>query len=119
MGDVNNQYEALDRGLKKIGIFLVDDLSLLRNGKAMQCLDLLRKLLLQTSIILTKQILTRGCPSHASDKKLVTTAFDLVRDKIKFMPSITVDQFLKEVYNNTVIIIHVIVFLFLLFVILI
>ena len=110
MGDVNNQYEALDRGLKKIGIFLVDDLSLLRNGKAMQCLDLLRKLLLQTSIILTKQILTRGCPSHASDKKLVTTAFDLVRDKIKFMPSITVDQFLKEVHNNIVIVLILLCF---------
>jgi hypothetical protein len=97
MGDVNNHYEALDRSMKKLGIVLVDDLGLLRNGKAAQCVHLLRKLLVGTSIVVAKLLLQRGCPSHASDKKLVSAAFELVRDKAKFMPSLTVDQFFKEV----------------------
>lgn len=97
MGDINNHYDSLDRALKKIGIVLVDDLGLLRHGKASQCLDLLRKLLLGTSVALSKQLLQRGCPSHATDKKLVSSALDLVRDKVKFMPSLTVEQFFKEV----------------------
>jgi hypothetical protein len=97
MGDVNNHYEALDRSLKKLGIVLVDDLGLLRNGKASQCVDLLRKILLGTSVPVAKMLLQRGCPSHATDKKLVSAAFDLVRDKVKFLPSLTVDQFFKEV----------------------
>lgn len=97
MGDVNNHYDTLDRSLKKLGIVLVDDLGLLRNGKASQCVDLLRKLLLGTSVPLAKMLLQRGCPSHATDKKLVSAAFELVRDKVKFLPSLTVDQFFKEV----------------------
>jgi hypothetical protein len=101
MGDVNNHYEALDRSMKKLGIVLVDDLGLLRNGKAAQCVHLLRKLLVGTSIVVAKLLLQRGCPSHASDKKLVSAAFELVRDKVKFMPSLTVDQFFKEVTSHT------------------
>lgn len=97
MGDVNNHYESLDRSLKKIGMVLVDDLGLLRNGKASQCLDLLRRLLLTTSVTVAKQLLSRGCPSHATDKKLVSAAFELLRDRAKFIPSLTVDQFFKEV----------------------
>jgi hypothetical protein len=100
MGDVNNHYESLDRSLKKIGLILVDDLGLLRNGKASQCIDLLRKLLLCTSPIIAKQMLLRGCATHSSDKKLVNAAFELVRDKAKFSPTVTVEQFCKEVLKT-------------------
>ena len=99
MGDATNHYETLDRSLKKIGIILVDDSGFLRNGKSLACVDLLRKLLLSTSVPTAKLLLQRGCPSHAPDRKLVAAAFELVRDKVKFLPSLTVDQFFKEVSN--------------------
>jgi hypothetical protein len=97
MSDLSHHYEALDRALKRIGIILVDDHGHLRSGKSAQCIALLRKILLFTSSVLAQQMLLRGCPSHAPDKRLVISAFDLVREKIKYSPSITVDQFLKEV----------------------
>lgn len=97
MGDATNNYETLDRALKRIGIILVDDSGLLRNGKSSACVDLLRKLLLNTSVPMAKLLLQRGYPSQAPEKKLVSAAFELVRDKVKFMPSLTVDQFFKEV----------------------
>ena len=106
MGDVNNHYEALDRSLKKIGIVLVDDLGLLRNGKSAQCIDLLRKLLLCTSTTVAKQMLLRGCASHSSDKKLVSTAFDLARDKVKYSPTLTAEQYFKEVRYKSVSCLH-------------
>lgn len=97
MSDLSHHYEALDRALKRIGIILIDDHGHLRSGKSAQCIALLRKILLFTSSVLAQQMLLRGCPSHAPDKRLVISAFDLVREKIKYSPSITVDQFFKEV----------------------
>lgn len=97
MSDLSHHYEALDRALKRIGIILIDDHGHIRSGKSAQCVALLRKILLLTSSVLAQQMLLRGCPSHAPDKRLVISAFDLVREKIKYSPSITVEQFFKEV----------------------
>jgi len=96
MTDINNSYEALDRSLKKVGILLIDDKGHLRGGRSEQCVDLLRKICLHTSSVVAKQMLLRGCPTHAPDKRLIAAAFELARDKAKYSPSITVDQFLKE-----------------------
>lgn len=97
MGDLNSHYEALDRSLRRIGIVIVDDNDRLRNGKPAQCIDLLRRLLYFTSTSVAKVLLTRGCPSRAPDMRLVISAFDLVRDVMKFSPSISPDQFTKQV----------------------
>lgn len=96
MGDVNNAYETLERSLKKIGIVLIDDQEDIKNGKPSQIIGLVRKILLATSTIVTKQMLLKGCPSHATDKKLAITAFDILRE-IKRPPSISVDQFFSQV----------------------
>ncbi|KAJ1443759.1 Centrosomal spindle body, CEP44-domain-containing protein [Ochromonadaceae sp. CCMP2298] len=96
MSDINNSYETLDRALKKIGLVLVDDHGLLRAGKPTACLDLLRRLMLHSSPLVAKQMLMRGCPSHSADKRLIAAAFELARDKAKYSPSITVDQYLRE-----------------------
>lgn len=101
MLDTTSHYETLDRSLKRIGIILIDDHGLLKQGKSTQCIVLLRKILLFTSSTVEKQMLLRGCPTHAPDKRLVSTAFDLLREKIKFSSPISVDQFFKEVCYYT------------------
>lgn len=96
MTDIHNAYEQLERSLKKVGLQLVDDAQDLKTGKPYQFVALLRKLLIGTSTVVAKQLLGRGCPSHASDKKLVITAFDILRDA-KQAPTISVEQFFNPV----------------------
>lgn len=96
MTDIHNGYEQVERAMKKVGLQLVDDNQDLKSGKPHQFVALLRKLLIGTSTIVAKQLLGRGCPSHASDKKLVITAFDILRDA-KQAPSISVEQFFNPV----------------------
>ena len=92
-----SSFENLERSLKRIGIILVDDHDYLRQGRPAQCIDLLRKLLLFSSSVVAKQLLLRGCPSHAPEKRVVTCAFDLVREKVKHFPAISTEQFCREV----------------------
>lgn len=96
MGDVNNAFETLERSLKKIGIVLIDDHDEIKNGKPSQIIALVRKILLSTSTVVAKQMLLKGCPSHATDKKLAITAFDVLRES-KQAPNISVDQFFSQV----------------------
>ncbi len=96
MGDINNAFETLERALKKIGIVLIDDHDDIRNGKPSQTIALVRKVLLSTSTAVAKLMLLKGCPSHATDKKLAITAFDILRES-KQSPNISVDQFFSQV----------------------
>lgn len=96
MGDLNNAFETLERALKKVGIILIDDHEDIRNGKPSQIIALVRKLMLSTSTSVAKQMLLKGCPSHATDKKLAITAFDILREN-KQAPNISVDQFFSQV----------------------
>eukprot|EP01031_Cornospumella_fuschlensis_P034920 gene34920-42289_t len=53
----------------------------------------MRKLLFSTSSQVMKTVLLRGLASHNSDRKLLVGIFDLLRDNLKFSPTITVEQF--------------------------
>lgn len=79
MNDLANNYELMERAVKRLGILLVDDHGYLLGGRPSQCIDLMRKLLLFTSTVVAKQMLLRGCPSHAPDKRVVISAFDIIR----------------------------------------
>jgi hypothetical protein len=97
MGDINNYYEKLDRSLKRLSILLVDDFEEIKKGNPAPIVALIRKLLFNTSTIVMKYMLLRGCPSHVSDKKLVISLFDLLRETVKYSPNITIDQFFNTV----------------------
>ncbi len=100
MGDINNAFETLERSLKKIGIVLIDEQEDIKNGKSTQIIALVRKILISTSTVVAKQMLLKGCPSHATDKKLAIAAFDVLRDS-KQAPNISIDQFFNQVYTHT------------------
>lgn len=97
MTDINNFYEKLDRSLKRLQIILVDDFEEIKRGSPAPIVALIRKLLFHTSTIVMKYMLLRGCPSHVSDKKVVISTFDLLRETVKYSPSITIDQFFNTV----------------------
>jgi hypothetical protein len=101
MGDINNAFETLERSLKKIGIVLIDEQEDIKNGKPSQVIALTRKVLLSTSTAVAKQMLLKGCPSHATDKKLAIAAFDVLRDS-KLAPNISIDQFFSQVMTSSV-----------------
>jgi len=100
MSDINNFYEKLDRSLKRLQIILVDDFEEIKRGSPAPTVALIRKLLFNTSTIVMKYMLLRGCPSHVSDKKVVISLFDLLRETVKFSPSITIDQFFSTGFGQ-------------------
>lgn len=100
--NIQHYFEKLDRGLKRLGIVLVDDFEEVKKGVAAPIVALVRKLLFNTSTIVMKYMLLRGCPSHVSDKKVVIALFDLLRETVKYSPPISIDQFftsVRIVYN--------------------
>lgn len=56
---------------------------------------LIRKLLFDTSTAVMKFMLLRGCPSHSSDKKVILSTFDFLREVILFSTSARLSN-LKE-----------------------
>jgi hypothetical protein len=100
MGDLvnlNNSHEAMERALKRLGIYIIDDTEEFRRGMPGPIVSLMRKLLFQTSVMVMKIMLLRGCPSQISDKKVVLAACDLLREQMKYNPVISVDQFFSAV----------------------
>ena len=95
--EIRNHFENLERALKRISIILVDDFDEIQRGSPGPCTSLIRKLLLGTSTAVMKSMLLRGIASHASDKKIILGAYDLLRESIKYSPSITTEQFLSSV----------------------
>lgn len=94
--EIRNHFENLERALKRISIILVDDFDEIQRGSPGPCTSLIRKLLLGTSTAVMKSMLLRGIASHASDKKIILGAYDLLRESIKYSPSITTEQFLSS-----------------------
>ena len=95
--DVVNSYEYLERSLKKLSISIVDDQQELTRGLSGPIIALMRKLLFQTSVVVMKNMLLRGCASNISDKKVVLAVFDLLRDEVKYYPACSIDQFFTPV----------------------
>lgn len=95
--DIASAFELMDRAVKRLCINIVDDFEELKRGTPRPMVALLRKLLFYTSTLVMKQMLLRGCPSHVSDKKVVIATFDLLREQMKFSPTITIDQFFSQV----------------------
>ncbi len=95
--NINNHFENVERALKKLSIFVVDEFDEIKRGNPTPIIALMRKLLFSTSTIVMKQLLLRGCASHVTDKKFVIASFDLLRDTIKYSPAITIDQFFSLV----------------------
>lgn len=91
--NIQHYFEKLDRALKRLGIVLVDDFEEVKKGVAAPIVALVRKLLFNTSTIVMKYMLLRGCPSHVGDKKVVISLFDLLRETVKYSPPISIDQF--------------------------
>lgn len=95
--NIQHYFEKLDRALKRLGIVLVDDFEEVKKGVAAPIVALVRKLLFNTSTIVMKYMLLRGCPSHVGDKKVVISLFDLLRETVKYSPPISIDQFFVTV----------------------
>lgn len=95
--NIQHYFEKLDRSLKRLGIVLVDDFEEVKKGVPAPIVALVRKLLFNTSTIVMKYMLLRGCPSHVSDKKVVISLFDLLRETVKYSPPISIDQFFNTV----------------------
>jgi hypothetical protein len=98
--NIQHYFEKLDRGLKRLGIVLVDDFEEVKKGVAAPIVALVRKLLFNTSTIVMKYMLLRGCPSHVSDKKVAIALFDLLRETVKYSPPISIDQFFTSGFGQ-------------------
>lgn len=101
--NIQHYFEKLDRALKRLGIILVDDYEEVKKGVSAPIVALVRKLLFNTSTIVMKYMLLRGCASHVSDKKVVISLFDLLRETVKYSPPISIDQFFTAVRALTLI----------------
>ncbi len=98
--NLNNSYEAMERALKRLGVFIVDDTEEIRRGMPGPLVALMRKLLFQTSVMVMKIMLLRGCPSHITDKKVVLAVCDLLREQMKYNPVISIEQFFTPVWGS-------------------
>lgn len=95
--DINNYFNKLERALRKLSIIVIDDFDEIKRGNPLPVVALMRKLLFSTSTVVMKQLLLRGCASHISDRKVVVSAFDLLRDTLRHSSPISVDQFFSMV----------------------
>eukprot|EP01039_Chlorochromonas_danica_P007120 gene7120-7873_t len=98
--DINNYFNKLERALRKLSIIVIDDFDEIKRGNPLPIVALMRKLLFSTSTVVMKQLLLRGCASHISDRKVVVSAFDLLRDTLRHSSPISVDQFFSMGFAN-------------------
>ena len=101
--DVMNAYRLLERSLKACSITIKDFEP--EDGTA--CTKILRILLLQSCRDVTMMMLGRSVSANSSDRRIILSAFDLLRENRIMAPSISVEQFLgKNFVEHKIIIIH-------------
>ena len=105
--DVLNAYRLLESSLKQLCINVRDFEPNLSDGDGVVCAKILRILLLQSCRDVALMMLGRNVSSSSGDRRIVLSAFDLLRENSIMSPSISAEQFLgKNFVEHKIIIIN-------------
>ena len=96
---IKNNYEKLDRALRKIGISLTDENNELKTGGSIPCMSLVRKIVLSSSSEVAHKISMKNCTVQSSDRKVLLSTFEMMREFLKYSPPISIDQFFAPVID--------------------
>jgi hypothetical protein len=95
--ELTHSVHQLCRSLKKLSIVLIDEYDAIVTGDAHAFMLILRKLLFNTSPIITKVLKNRSCNPSMNDLKTVMGFFDFARDIMKRPAGISIDQWFSRV----------------------
>lgn len=102
VGDLKNSVETLERKLRLLGFNKIDiaevcTLSSSKSVSVTSTMIILKKLMFETSHVLSTFLLQRSLSSQSKDLKIVLAIFDILRESMAFRPMITAEQFLSRV----------------------
>lgn len=94
-GDISSVYRQCERSLKTLGITIKDFEPNLSDGDGVTYTKILRILLLKSCRDIAIQMISKGVSCEAGDRRIVLTAFDILRENC-YSPNISADQFLSK-----------------------